>query len=319
MSCDTITDLPPHSLLDFHRLHDSTLTAVIYDSSKVEGGLHGTKDERDDQEEGEVVGIHKAENQLVYIKSRGEMGDLQLRLSLLNQFPNISISTLIQDAHIYVFKRWVLDFVVAHPKITSIKEDLVPLLVKLQYRKGLAQKYDLATYATTRAFQQMALEASSTQTKTSESLVTVRAFTYASGYCTRANTVPRYAAINRHISKVTTLHRVAHTAQVSPKSQVGTDSLIGESCRVDEKSSIKKSTVGAHCTIGKFVKISNCIVMDHVTIADGVKLEGCVLCVGSKVDEKASLKDCEVGPKFVVEAGREAEGEQLTVEIDFAE
>ena len=50
---------------------------------------------------------------------------------------------------------------------------------------------------------------------------------------------------------------------------MGNDSIVGESCKIEESCSIKKSVVGNHVFIGKNCKISNSVVMDYARIEDG--------------------------------------------------
>lgn len=68
------------------------------------------------------------------------------------------------------------------------------------------------------------------------------------------------------------IRRVAETADVTQKSQVGNDSIVGEYTKIAEKSSVKRSIIGAHCIIGKNVKIANSIIMDHVVLEDSYVL-----------------------------------------------
>ena len=56
---------------------------------------------------------------------------------------------------------------------------------------------------------------------------------------------------------------------VDPTAQIGGDVLIGDSSRVGERATIKRSVIGAHCIIGKNVKVVNSVLMDHVQLADG--------------------------------------------------
>lgn len=53
------------------------------------------------------------------------------------------------------------------------------------------------------------------------------------------------------------------------RARILSDSIIGESTQVGERTSVKKSVIGRHCVIGKMVKISNCILLDHCVIGDG--------------------------------------------------
>jgi translation initiation factor eIF-2B subunit gamma len=56
---------------------------------------------------------------------------------------------------------------------------------------------------------------------------------------------------------------------IDAKSQISADSSIGQSTRVEERASIKKSIVGRHCVIGKMTKIVGCVILDHCIIEDG--------------------------------------------------
>jgi translation initiation factor eIF-2B subunit gamma len=86
------------------------------------------------------------------------------------------------------------------------------------------------------------------------------------------------------------------------------DTSIGDFTRVEEKSTIKKSTIGKHCIIGKMVKIVGCVLLDHCVICDGcvilnllpdtdisysrAKLDGCILGNSTTVGSKAELIRC---------------------------
>ena len=39
----------------------------------------------------------------------------------------------LQDPHVYIFSRWVLDLVEKHPKMKSIRNELIPFLAKRQF------------------------------------------------------------------------------------------------------------------------------------------------------------------------------------------
>ena len=56
---------------------------------------------------------------------------------------------------------------------------------------------------------------------------------------------------------------------IDPKAQISADSSIGQSTRVEERASIKKSVIGRHCVIGKMTKIVGCVILDHCVIEDG--------------------------------------------------
>ena len=56
------------------------------------------------------------------------------------RFPRVRVHTNLNDAHLYIFKKWVLDLVADKENISSISEDLIPMLVKCQYQKKMVER-----------------------------------------------------------------------------------------------------------------------------------------------------------------------------------
>ncbi|KAG8857052.1 hypothetical protein FRB96_005982 [Tulasnella sp. 330] len=98
---------------------------------------------------------------------------------------------------------------------------------------------------------------------------------------------------------------------IDRRAQISSDSLIGASTRVGERTSIKKTVIGSHCTIGKGVKISGCVLMDFVVVKDNAKLDNTILSRHVVVEEKSTAKDCEAATGVVLAAGGEYKGERL--------
>ncbi|KAG0229722.1 translation initiation factor eIF-2B subunit gamma [Mortierella sp. GBAus27b] len=331
ISCDLLTSLIPHQFLDMHRSEDPTVTALFFEPTKSEGGPSGSSKVR---EATQFVGIDASNSQLVYLNNSDDMDsdEFSLRMSLLAKHPVLNISRLLQDAHLYVFKRWVIDLIseVSNKRtMASIKGHVLPLLVKSQHQRVLADREGVtraaeAAMTANPSTQKLALSLSTTQSPESDntgkeewkSPVRCKAFVLPKEiYCGRANTIPNYFETNRHYTKTTDkVRNPGATNQV--QTQVGADSLIGNDTKIGERSSVKKSTIGSHITIGKNVKIVNSIIMDHAIIEDNVKIDGCIICAGSKICEKSTLKDCEVGGGFQVVKDTVAKNEQL---VDFQE
>lgn len=103
-------------------------------------------------------------------------------------------------------------------------------------------------------------------------------------HCSRANTLGTYLDTNLKLAKAdhasflsgrdaassatTPNTRQRSLSEVSAKTQIGGDSLVGDGCRIGDRCSVKRSVIGPHCTIGKNVKISDSVVMEHCTIED---------------------------------------------------
>jgi len=318
--CDLHTDLVPREFLDHHRINNPTMTALFYEPPK--GDKSGKEDES-----AQYIGIDSAESRLVHIADYDSSEDeLSLRMSMLWRFPRVKLHINLRDAHLYIFKHWVLDVIKENEKISSIRQDLVPLIVKCQYQRKLVEIENMGKYASKEDPLDTALSLSTVYDDFDEKLlnehdpyksnfksnIKVNTFVYRGGYCCRANTIANYNEMNRLTSKQgLNIRRVAETADVTQKSQIGNDSIVGEYTKIAEKSSVKRSIIGAHCVIGKNVKIANSIIMDHVVLEDSVKLDGCIVCNNAKVLEGSSLTKCEVAGGYIVERKTEENGQKL--------
>ncbi|RCI01191.1 hypothetical protein CU097_015479 [Rhizopus azygosporus] len=317
--CDLITELNPRDLLDAHRVNDPTFTALFYEPGS-------TETPSKDDEPLPYVGIDATQNALVYMAQRSEDEDFSMRMSLLKKFPRVRIHTDLQDAHFYIFKRWVIDIVADKENVESISEDLIPLLVKCQHQRKLVKRENIEKYSS--SYHNLFANALSLSTTQSigindsfskdpiqpdfNSPIKSYVHVYRGGFCGRGNTIASYNELNRYVTKQgANIMRQPATAEIAPRTQVGNDSVVGEYTKIDERSSVKKSCVGAHCVIGKNVKIANSVIMDHVVIHDNVKIDGCIICNHAKILDKASLKDCEVAGGYTVDKESQLKGEKL--------
>lgn len=112
------------------------------------------------------------------------------------------------------------------------------------------------------------------------------------GFAIRVNNLPAYLEANRHFV---------------------VDTSIGDFTRVEEKSTIKKSTIGKHCVIGKMVKIVGCVLLDHCVISDGAKLDGCILGNSTIVGSKAELVRCVTQAGYEVKDNESVRHEKLDI------
>ncbi|KAI9208807.1 nucleotide-diphospho-sugar transferase [Polychytrium aggregatum] len=313
LSCDVITDVHPHQIIDLHRAQNPSATVLFYDSSKLESGADKPKGK--DEDTIEYVGIESSKSRLVLLTSPDDIEDeLPIQISAAKKFPVVNVTTQLRNAHIYIFNRWVMDLIVQKKHISSLREELLPLLVKAQYSKRVLENEGIDKLMATGGDSFLRARALSTSGSAylEDRGVICTAVTINDSFCGRANTVWSYSQINFQFTKS---HgedsKISSSAVVDPKTPVSADSLIGESTKIGERGSIKKCIIGSHCTIGKMVKLTGCIIMDHVVIEDGAKLDGTIVCNEARIMEKATLKDCEVGVKAVVEREATHKNEHL--------
>ena len=84
------------------------------------------------------VGYEKSSHRLLFVKSAIDVHEsLEVRTSLLWRYPRVNLTTNLQDAHIYIFKRWVIELLRRNDRIASLRTDLLPVLAKMQWQSQL--------------------------------------------------------------------------------------------------------------------------------------------------------------------------------------
>ncbi|KAJ3228861.1 hypothetical protein HDU78_009512, partial [Chytriomyces hyalinus] len=307
MSCDTITNYPPNQLLDVFRAQSPTMAALFHEPLKADGDASSSKKDKDDDLI-EYIGIDHSTCRLLFCVDGDEVDDeLPVRMSILDKFPAVNIHTKLRDAHLYVFKHWVIDFI-AKSKIQSIKDELIPLLTHFQYSEEVLKREGIDKFGESGGSADSSVilldsgDAGEEEVTDFHREIVCTAIVARGdgGYCFRVNSVPNYLEGCRALVKTLSAEeQVARSVERQKGCQVG-DSVIGDSTRIGEKTGIKKSVIGKHCVIGKNVKIVNSVLMDHCVIEDKVVLEGTVVCGHSKVLEMSNLKDCQVASSVTV-------------------
>ncbi|CAE6462552.1 unnamed protein product [Rhizoctonia solani] len=289
-----------------------------------------------------VVGVDEATNTLLYIDGDNDDDeDLEIHMGLATEFPNARFTTRYQDSHVYVLRRSVLGILREHPGLLSFREEVLPWLCKLGYRKSKRDRWGTSLKPQDPAFKLAMLHATThvhrdpltgmiitspisteipqpydgevTQkvSKTANTKPLRTAYVVhrtKDGFAGRGNTVSGYMELNRQV--LAQLASKNHSARGGKYSAAG-DSIIPDSVTIGERASIKRSVIGEHCRIGKNVKVQGCVVMDHVEIADGSKLDNCIVSRLCQIGERAVLKDCEIETTFRVPADANMKGEKL--------
>lgn len=142
-------------------------------------------------------------------------------------------------------------------------------------------------------------------------------------FCGRVNTLQAYGDVNRevaapdsalHLTGMTPSRHdnvLAPTVTMGSKATVGPACIVGDQSSLGDKCSVKRSVIGSGCRLGAGCKVINSVLLDGVTLGDGAHVQNTVLCAGATVQDGAALKDCHVGPGFVVAAQADHRGETL--------
>ncbi|CAE6352747.1 unnamed protein product [Rhizoctonia solani] len=289
-----------------------------------------------------VVGIDETTNTLLYVDGDNDDDeDLEIHMGLTAEFPNARFTTRYLDSHVYVLRRSVLGILREHSGLLSLREEVLPWICKLGYRKSKRDRWGttlkpqdpvfrLAMLHATTHVQRDPLTGMITTSPASPEIpqpydeefnqevprptggkplrtayVVHRA---KDGFSGRGNTISGYMELNHQV--LTQIASKSQSVRGGKPSTLG-DSIIPNSATIGERASIKRSVIGEHCRIGKNVKIQGCVVMDHVEIADGAKLDNCIVSRLCQIGERAVLKDCEIETAFRVPVDANIKGEKL--------
>jgi translation initiation factor eIF-2B subunit gamma len=191
---------------------------------------------------------------------------VKLPKPLLWREPNFTIHSTYLDAHFYIFSHWVLELL-EDANIFSIKADLIPLLIKLQFKReeGFPSEscISLAGGPLNESMDKSANEAARRAVKDP---IRVYAHVLKDGVCDRVNRLEVYKKLNlRMINLKASPSAPWKRAPLSTNKQT-TSTITGREFTIGENSSVTGSVIGQHCKIGANTIITNCVIYDNVTI-----------------------------------------------------
>ncbi|XVF47208.1 hypothetical protein PTKIN_Ptkin03bG0090700 [Pterospermum kingtungense] len=348
VSGDLVSDVPPGAVAATHRRHDAVVTAMLCSvpvSGLSESGSSGGKDKAKKPGRYNIIGLDPSKQFLLHIATGAEIEkDTRLQKRVIRAVGLMEIRSDLMDAHMYAFKRSVLQEVLDRKDtFQSLKQDVLPYLVRTQLKTealldGIPQAEENGTgkvisqnnqalvsrilaNASTPSFHELCSVdpgGSFPTRKTHKCCVYIASN---SNYCVRLNSIQAFMDVNRDVTGEAD-HLLSDTSsdrnningpspKLGTKTTVGPHCMLGEGSEMGDKCQVKRSVVGRHCRIGSHVKVVNSVVMNHVTIGDGCIIQGSVICSNVQLQERVVLKDCQVGAGFVVTAGSEYKGESL--------
>ncbi|KAM9322420.1 translation initiation factor eIF2B subunit gamma [Pholidichthys leucotaenia] len=320
VSCDLITDAALHEVVDLFRAHNATLAMLMSKTHEFTETVPGQKGKKRTAEQRDFVGVDQSGKRLLFMANEADLEDgLSIRKSIMRKHPRMQIKTGLVDAHLYCLKKAVVDFLTENKSISSIRGELVPYLVRKQFSKAAnSQKlkddedqtqkkndpaiHELLISSRDEPLLQLAQERSCWNDHRGDMSEAyhggkLRCYVHImdQGLCFRVNTLAAYIEANRLAPKLFEDPAVHPSAVISERCQMGSDSVIGASCKVEDKTSIKRSTIGNSTTVKEKVKVASSIIMHSVTIEEGCNIQGSVICSNAVIGRGADLRYCLVG------------------------
>jgi translation initiation factor eIF-2B subunit gamma len=345
VGCDTLTSIPLRTILDRHRQWKRSTVTVVTKQTVPKDRKEGLF--KNEAQQSEYTGYDERTGRLLYFSNSGDVTDtVRFGKHFLLARPRMTVTTTLYDLHIYIFQRWVVDFLLQKPAITSLKHELIPLLAHQQFRRRREDgtwgdlRYTIPTHSVgppvdfdhlperTPEFiadfnEDLQLMRGGESPGTSDLLrCFVVVFTPADlldlrAYATRTNYLSTYFEVNKDLLRERG-SEAKKPENLPPRVQIGDDCWIGPDFESGECVTIKGSVLGAACKLGSNVRISNSILMDGVIVEDQVKIANCIIASSltsrTKIGADSTLKDCQLDAGYRMPRRSEVENEKLVRE-----
>lgn len=337
LPCDLVTNVDFYPMLNMFRMHDASIVSLFMKGSEVASSTVVPGPKSKQTLERDLIGLNTENNRLLFMASESDLTDtLTLPGHLLRSHGKFSIFSGLADAHVYLLKKWVIDYLAKSDTFFSIKE-LISFIIKKQLSRPVNintghsemnfDSNDIFEHVRQSALSQKVLETNLnnfSRIKRSNDSELIRCFAYVapkSSFGVRVNTVLNFCYVNSQIVSLfpslcgennpdATL--ISKSATINCKQM--SDTSVGDNTTIEERTSIKSSVIGANCSVLKNSRISNSYIMNNAKIGENVQIENSIICDKAVVKEKAVLKNCIVGHNFVVLEGTTADKASLTGE-----
>ncbi|EAT36481.1 AAEL011442-PA [Aedes aegypti] len=340
VSCDTLVEFSLYPAFKQFREHNASVVGLLVQSEMNNVVVPGPKMKY--KIEQDLFGICPESSRLVFMGSVSDFeNDFQIPGYLLRQNGKIDIRSGLLDAHVYIVKKWVIDYLESNAGFSTLKGELLPFIVKKQLSalstpQTHPQIYDvnedakgkhILEYAPTSPLDTKIHDSSIFNTVASTLNDTIRCYAViapANTFGIRVNTLPSFCYANQQIYKVfQTLTDLPVTALIASSSAIKSTQIastaVGDQTVVSEKTSINSSIIGANCVINPKVRLTNCTLMDHVIIEESVTMENCIVCEKSVIKSGSSLRNSLIGSNYIVSANTKKDNVHLSNSTGFME
>uniref|UniRef100_A0A2K6UTP2 Translation initiation factor eIF2B subunit gamma n=1 Tax=Saimiri boliviensis boliviensis TaxID=39432 RepID=A0A2K6UTP2_SAIBB len=283
LSCDLITDVALHEVVDLFRAYDASLAMLMRKGQDSTEPVPGQKGKKKAVEQRDFIGVDSTGKRLLFMANEADLDEeLVIKGSILQN---------LDDSMRLCLKKK------KKKSITSIRSELIPYLVRKQFSSASSQQGQEEKEEDLKKKELKSLDIYSfiKEANTlnlapydacwnacrgdmwedlSRSQVRCYVHIMKEGLCSRVSTLGLYMEANRQVPKLLSAlcpeePPVHASAQIVSKHLVGVDSLIGPDTQIGEKSSIKRSVIGSSCLIKDRVTITNCLLMNSVIVEEG--------------------------------------------------
>lgn len=294
ISCDVVTNVDLYPVLNMFRKNDASVVSLFFNGSSADESssaiIPGEKTKQ--KLERDLVGINSENDRLLFLASTSDFEKtMTLPAHLLRSHGTIVIHSGLVDAHIYLIKKWIVDFLAENKSnkgFSTIKGELLPFIIKKQMsrpkhpdREGYSEvNFDsnvIFDHLKQDELSERILEAnlnSFPRLKQSHNAELIRCFAYiapSDSVGIRVNTILGFYSANRKVfehweSLSGNAPLVSTNATV--KSTQMSNCAVAENTTISERTSIKSTVFGTNCFVHEKARISDSFIMNNVTIEE---------------------------------------------------
>jgi len=298
VSGDLMLEESMRGMVDMHKMNNASFTAMLskpmFDLKNiVVPGAKSTKYKK----ERDLIGL--AGDQLCLFSAEADVEEeVKMSKKVLRSMSRMTIHSNLQDAHLYIMAKWVCDYIIHDKNISTIKGELLPILIKKQFSK-VKQPADILDCDKVR---KSILDFVPSTLSVNGGGPLYNCHAYLTGPCLRVNTVPVYWEANK---KARAGHQARdNQAQVGERAQL-TDCILGVNSSVSDRTTLNSVCLGAGSRVEEKVRLSNCVVMENVVIQSGSNIEDSIICDGCVISGKSCVKLSILGRGQKTEEGAE--------------
>ncbi|XP_075165309.1 eukaryotic translation initiation factor 2B subunit gamma [Haematobia irritans] len=342
LSCDIVSNVSLFPLINKFRQHDASLTALLFKSGfESDVTLPGPKTKH--KPERDLIGIHPETRRLLFLASASDFEEvMNVNAHLLRKNGKMTIYSRQTDSHIYVMKKWVLEFLKKNENFSTLKGEFLPYLIKKQMAKssghsttnpvsdtqselglGTKQSENIFDFISQSNLEQQIFKATlynDNRTKPLYNGDLLRCYALEAPKETigvRVNTTLSFFAVNQKLSIIWPLICGGQELPlISPNATVNStqtkEIAVSDNAKLSEKTSLNFSVFGPNCFINPKNIVNKSLIMAHAVIEEGCNIDNCIIGPKAVVKKGTKLKNCLVGANFIVEEGSQLEAKHLT-------
>jgi len=308
VSGDLILEESLRGVIDLHRMKSAACTALLAKSTLDLKNIIVPGDKKKFKKERDFIGL--SGDHLCMMTAEADVEEEEVRISdrVRRSVGSFTINTSLLDAHLYVMKKWLCDFIVHDRNLSAIKGEVLPIIVKKQFsrKKGKKESQDHEKSKLIDFVEQEKAYG----LNPSDRLYSCYAYVTELP-CVRVNNVPAFWHCNNILRKENKIHP---GASLGDKAQLS-GCYVSANCQIADKTTLSSVSLGSGCQVMEKVKISNSVIMDNVIIKSGTIVEDCILSDGVVIGEKCSIKKSILGKCQSVPDGGQVSS-QLLLDAD---